>query len=204
MPAEERRTMIATAAIPIFIEHGASLTTRELAERLGLAEGTLFRAFGDKGALVHAVVDAFFQQAERRLGGGLVDPNLELDEKLRVTIRSARTHARGVFAMLSLLEPTEAHSYMAAHRGGHFEAAAELAFASDADAMNIAPERLAGIIRLLVIAASAPHMGAGEPLTDDELVDFALYGLTGRPANASNSTRATNDDITTGRARRKD
>ena len=211
MPADERREMIANAAIPLFIEHGASITTRELADALDIAEGTIFRAFGDKEALIHAVVDAFFAQAQRTLTNGLGDPSLELAEKLRLTIHNARIHAKGVFAMIALLDPSEARQYMIPRREGHFEEAAAAAFAADADAINIPPARMDALVRLLVIAASSPHMGAGEPLTDDELVDFALYGLTGRPATdasvgatAVHSTNATNDDISTGSARRKD
>ena len=204
MPVEERRAMIANASIPLFIEHGASMTTRELADALGLAEGTIFRAFGDKDALIHAVVDAFFAQAQRTLTNGLGDPGLELPQKLRLTIHNARLHAKGVFAMLALLDPSEARQYMVPRREGHFEEAAAAAFAADADAINIPPARMGALVRVLVIAASAPHMGAGEPLSDDELVDFALYGLTGRPANPANPTNLTNDDTPTGTARRKD
>ena len=56
MTPEDRRAMIAEQAIPLFIEFGSSLTTRQLAESLGIAEGTIFRAFGDKDALVRASV----------------------------------------------------------------------------------------------------------------------------------------------------
>ena len=52
MTPDDRRAMIAEQAIPLFIEFGSSLTTRQLAEHLGIAEGTIFRAFGDKDALV--------------------------------------------------------------------------------------------------------------------------------------------------------
>lgn len=198
MPVEQRRAMIAQAAIPLFIEYGASLTTRELAVALGIAEGTIFRAFGDKEALIHAVVDAFFAQAQHTLMNGLGDPGLELAQKLRLMIHNARVHARGVFAMLALLDPREAQQYMVPRGEGHFEAAAAAAFAADADAISISPERMGALVRLLVIAASAPHMGASAPLSDDELLEFALYGLLGRSRGQATTTAHA------GSARRKD
>ncbi|MDN5755991.1 MAG: TetR/AcrR family transcriptional regulator [Micrococcaceae bacterium] len=180
MSAEERRTMIATSAIPLYLEQGASVTSRQLADHLGIAEGTIFRVFGDKAALVRSVVDAFFDQTHQGLGPELEDPDLDVEQKLRVLIRNARARARGVFTMISLLEPGEAHEYMKHRREGHFEQTAAAAFAADAAQLNIPPQKLGALIRLLVIAASAPRMGGGDPLSDDELVDFALHGIIGQ------------------------
>ncbi|MGP5071052.1 TetR/AcrR family transcriptional regulator [Arthrobacter rhombi] len=180
MSAEERRTMIATSAIPLYLEQGASVTSRQLADHLGIAEGTIFRVFGDKAALVRSVVDAFFDQTHQGLGPDLEDPDLDVEQKLRVLIRNARARARGVFTMISLLEPGEAHEYMKHRREGHFEQTAAAAFAADAAQLNIPPQKLGALIRLLVIAASAPRMGGGDPLSDDELVDFALHGIIGQ------------------------
>lgn len=185
--------MIATTAIPLYLEQGASVTSRQLADHLGIAEGTIFRVFGDKTELVRAVVDAFFDQAHQGLGPELEDPDLDLAQKLRVLIRNARARAQGVFTMISLLEPGEAHEFMRHRRESHFEATAAAAFATDAAQMNIEPQKLGALIRLLVIAASAPRMGGGMPLSDEELVDFALHGIIGQ---------AGNDDVA-GRNRRK-
>ncbi len=172
--------MIATSAIPLYLEQGASVTSRQLADHLGIAEGTIFRVFGDKPALIRGVVDAFFEQAYQSLSPGLDDPDLALAEKLHLLIRTARARAQGVFTMLSLLEPGEARDYMRHRREGRFEEGAAAAFSADAAQMNIPPQKLGALIRLLTIAASAPHMGGGPPLSDDELVDFALHGIVGR------------------------
>ncbi len=196
--------MIAAAAIPLFLEHGAALTTRQLADQLGIAEGTIFRAFGDKDALVRGVVDAFFDHADQSLAPELADPDLPLAEKLRVTIRDGRARARGVFAMISLLEPGEAHDYMKQRRHGQAEKAATIAFAADADEINMPPERVDALIRLLVIAASAPHLCGGTPPSDDELVDFALYGIVGRPASDDSAADDSASDDSAADAPRRD
>lgn len=180
MAPDDRRAMIAEQAIPLFIEYGAGLTTRQLADGLGIAEGTIFRAFGDKDTLVRASVRAFFDRAESHLSTGLVDPSLPLEEKVSRLVRGAREHARGVFAMLSLLEPAEAGQYIARARSGAFEEAVEAAFAPDAAVLGVAPDRIPGLLRIAVIAASAPSHHHRSPLDDDELVQFILYGIAGR------------------------
>lgn len=57
MSPEDRRDAIVGAVIPLLRERGAAVTTRELADAAGVAEGTLFRVFPDKAALVRAAVE---------------------------------------------------------------------------------------------------------------------------------------------------
>ena len=60
LPPDERRSMIVRATLPLLLEHGEMVTTRQIADAAGIAEGTIFRAFPDKDALIAAVVDAAF------------------------------------------------------------------------------------------------------------------------------------------------
>jgi AcrR family transcriptional regulator len=63
MPAEERRAAIIEATIPLLREHGMAVSTRQIAEAAGVAEGTLFGVFPDKPALIReAVLSAFDPQ----------------------------------------------------------------------------------------------------------------------------------------------
>ena len=57
MSPEDRRDAIVGAAIPLLRARGAAVTTRELADAACVAEGTLFRVFPDKAALVRAAVE---------------------------------------------------------------------------------------------------------------------------------------------------
>ena len=96
-------------------------------------------------------------------------------------MRGAREHARGVFAMLSLLDPAEAGEYIARARSGAFEAAIAEAFAPDAASLGVAarPGRRAPADRRDRGIRPAHHQHS--PLDDDELVQFILYGIAGRP-----------------------
>ena len=51
---DERRGALIEATIPLLLQHGASVSTRQIAEAAGVAEGTIFRVFDSKEDLVHA------------------------------------------------------------------------------------------------------------------------------------------------------
>jgi len=63
--AEDTRARIFAAAREIFALHGPhGTTTREIADRAGVNEATLFRHFGSKSALLDAMKEHFCRQKE--------------------------------------------------------------------------------------------------------------------------------------------
>src|SRR5450631_2111840 len=58
LPPDQRRSMIVEATLPLLIEQGDRVTTKQIAEAAGIAEGTIFRAFGGKDEVIAAVVEA--------------------------------------------------------------------------------------------------------------------------------------------------
>ena len=67
---EETRERIFAAAREIFAVRGAhGTTTREIADRAGVNEATLFRHFGNKNALLDAMKEYFCQNNEARIRG---------------------------------------------------------------------------------------------------------------------------------------
>lgn len=60
LPAPERRRQIAEAALDILASRGVrGLTSREIAARVGVQDGSLFRHFASKEAIAAAAIDAF-------------------------------------------------------------------------------------------------------------------------------------------------
>ena len=56
LPPDDRRRAIVEAVIPLLLEKGPTVTTREMAEAAGIAEGTIFGVFPDKPSVVHEAV----------------------------------------------------------------------------------------------------------------------------------------------------
>lgn len=82
MSAEERRAEIVRATVPLVSEHGAKVTTRQIAEAAGIAEGTVFRVFTDKDELVGACVAEVFRTDVIAARVRETTPDTPLEEQL--------------------------------------------------------------------------------------------------------------------------
>lgn len=87
MPADDTRRRLRTAALELFVEKGvAETTTRDLAKKAGIAEGTIYRHFESKDELVRDL----FQDHYFRFGAELERIQAEtaggIDSKLRAMI----------------------------------------------------------------------------------------------------------------------
>ena len=69
MAPEDRRQAIVEVLIPLLVERGSDVTTKEVAQAADIAEGTIFRVFPDKRSLFLAAAEEAINPAGRR--GGL-------------------------------------------------------------------------------------------------------------------------------------
>jgi AcrR family transcriptional regulator len=58
---DDRRAALIQATIPLLVEHGPSVTTRQIADAAGVAEGTIFGVFPDKASLIRAAIIEVFR-----------------------------------------------------------------------------------------------------------------------------------------------
>src|ERR1700712_744927 len=82
MAPDERRHALVQCVIPLLKEHGRDVSTRQIAEACGVAEGTVFRAFGDKESLIAAAVEAYFDPQPFRDALGGIDATLPPEQKI--------------------------------------------------------------------------------------------------------------------------
>lgn len=189
MTPEERREMIIDAAIPFFLDNGPNFTSKQLAEHLGLAEGTIFRAFGDKDSLKYAVITEFFERGPKHLAEGAIDPNLPLEEKVSKVVEGARERISQVFKMFSHLTPEEVKHFRKRPKGAALQKALTIAFANNQDQLTVPLEHLGSIMQIAGIAAHASHFDESAAIEHDELVNFILYGIAGHPAERTDLAR---------------
>ncbi|WP_251151428.1 TetR/AcrR family transcriptional regulator [Cellulosimicrobium sp. Marseille-Q4280] len=106
---EERRAAIAAATIPLLVQHGAGVTTRQIADAAGVAEGTLFRAFADKDEILRAAVVRSLDPAP---AVGMIDALPDDDLRPLVTslvellLEAQRIGMRVLAAAHQVLDPT--------------------------------------------------------------------------------------------------
>lgn len=176
--------MIVAAVIPLLLEHGRNVTTKQIAEAAGLAEGTLFRAFGDKEAIISAAILAYLDPEPLRNELRSIEPAWPVERQVRTMLVALRERFRGVFRIMAAAE----HSGPPPGRRARMEFAniIETALEPHRDQLNWPPVRVAHIARLLAFASSVEQLNEGTEFTDDELTDILLYGVVGAiPTNGA-------------------
>ncbi|MEU6719688.1 helix-turn-helix domain-containing protein [Nonomuraea sp. NPDC046802] len=195
MSIEQRRAMIVAAALPLVAEHGAAVTTSQIARAAGVGEGTIFRVFADKDEVLQACMAEAMNpdHALRELA------SIPLDEPLAVRLVQA---AEALRAHLERMGTVAATLYTSGHRrdraaasgpapGGReasmqvtLEAVTEL-IEPDRAALRLDPRQVAAAFLGLLFARPLP---AGAELTPGDLVGVLLHGAC-HPAEPSEATR---------------
>lgn len=173
LPPEERRAAIIDAARPLLIEHGENVTTRQLADAAGIAEGTIFRVFADKDELLSATLEAILDPTEFELALEAVDDALPFEEQLVEAATMVHRRIADVWEVVARLGP--ALRQQARRPMSDSEALIAL-FARHADRISVEPKTAARVLRALTLSATHPML-TPEPMTPAQVVDVVLHGI---------------------------
>jgi AcrR family transcriptional regulator len=172
LPADARRSMIIEAALPLLLARGETVTTHEIAGAAGIAEGTIFRVFESKDALIEAVIDRVLdtEHIEEALAG--IDPNLDLETIVTRVVKLVQHRVLDTWQLISSLGPRfrrdRRPSFDSPALAGLFEAhRTELA---------VEPASAARVLRAITIAMTHPLM-ASEPARPTEVAGQFLHGV---------------------------
>jgi len=172
LPPEERRSMIIDATLPLLLEFGDRVTSRQIAEAAGIAEGTIFRAFADKDEIIVAVLDAALDQAPLEHALRNIPADLTFEAALAAAVEIMQQRVIDVWRLVSSI-------------GTRFHEQTRRPLA-DSDALvqlltkhreHFATEPViaARLLRALTLSLTHPML-AGEPTAPDELVQLFLHG----------------------------
>jgi AcrR family transcriptional regulator len=174
MPTEERRSTIVAATLPLFLAQGAAITTREIAQAAGIAEGTIFRVFPDKTALLDAVIEAALDPAPVNGAIEKIDPTLPFEARLEAAVEILRKRTLYLFRVFSAAAGTTRSEQPA--RSHEFPALTAI-FAAEADRLSCPPPDAARVLRGLTFACVHPSFGTEQPLSSQEIVTVFLDGI---------------------------
>ncbi len=190
MSVEARRDMIVHAVLPLLIEHGAGVTTSQIARAAGIGEGTIFRAFKDKDELFDACT------AEALRPDHVLDAIAEipieqpLEDRLVEAADALGAHLERMGALMGALHASGRHKHRdpeqrlkdrQAGKGGRSESMAAMRgaitelFEPEKDRLRLTPEQLAALFLTLLFGGRrmAP---VDDPATTRQVVDVFLHG----------------------------
>ena len=201
MSPDDRRKAILDALVPLLVERGGDVTTKEIAQAAGIAEGTIFRVFPDKATLLFAAAEEAINPAG---GQEAFEEAIAVAGDLReaIVIAAGRVldRMRLTMAVMGAVRP-----YLAAklHEAAHAnKKAAPIGppefmlnaqrdlherltglFAPYADELGVDPETAALALRSLTFGSARPELGMAPALTPDEIADIVLDGVRTRNKN---------------------
>jgi AcrR family transcriptional regulator len=184
MSPDDRRASILDAAIPLILERGADVTTREIADAAGIAEGTVFRAFPDKNALIDGAVERVMDPADTLAMLGAIDPAQPLEVKVEQIVMLLHSRVGSVVRFMTALGPREHARAKAADHHGHRHP--PLGEATDVVVRLLEPDRerlrvsvpaAVDYLRILVFGTSMPFLATGAGSDPSALADFILHGV---------------------------
>ena len=175
LPPDERRSMIVAATLPLLVEHGDRVTTKQIAEAAGIAEGTIFRAFGDKDEVIAAAIESALDQGPLEAALSAIPADLPFEDGLAAAVVIIQQRVMDIWLLLSSVG-TRFHE-MTRRPLTDSDALVGL-FESHRAQITVEPIVAARLLRALTLSTTHPMM-AGEPTSADELVHLFLHGVGG-------------------------
>lgn len=189
MAPEERRATLIAATLPLLREYGTAVSTRQIAEAAGVAEGTIFGVFPDKASLVRAAVMSAFDPKSAVDALTSIGTRTELRERLREAVTMLRAGMNANANLITgpkemMVDDVEFRERMLDSRRQILAAVTAL-LEPDRARLRRSPEATAQL--LLMLIAVSVHRGFGQggefgDMDDAEIVSVLLDGLLLRPS----------------------
>lgn len=176
---QERRDSILDAAVPLLVATGAEVTTRQIADAAGVAEGTLFRVFPDKQAIVDAAVVRFLDPTPTLEALAAIDRAAPVEAKvLRIAeiLRARFVGVTGILTALGLREPPPGAKPGVDKLRATRSEVAKILEPHRAE-LRTEPETVAHMLRLMCFAAALPPIAGVRETSTQEIVDVVLHGV---------------------------
>jgi AcrR family transcriptional regulator len=179
LPADERRAALVAATVPLVRMHGRNVTTRQIADASGVAEGTIFRVFADKDSLVQAAIDAAMDCAPMLAELADVDALQPLRPRLIAATTILQRWLVDMFRLVISLRMYGPVTDDQTRRDNDekIHTIVRGLLESDRAAFRCPITEVTKTLRLIMFAGSHPLLNEGTPLTPEEIVTLLLDGV---------------------------
>lgn len=186
LPPEERRAAIVAAARPLLAQMGPSVSTKDVAEAAGIAEGTLFRVFATKDELIEAVLADVMDPQATCTAIRLIPAELSLEDRLTAVMDILTDRIRevtGFFLALRLAPNERDEAHARAQRERHRVHTAMVndailhAIGTEVDHLRVTPHQAAGYLSSVAFVTGHPMLGSELDLSSTTAVQLMLHGL---------------------------
>jgi AcrR family transcriptional regulator len=172
---DDRKAMIIDACIPLLFEHGAAVTSKQIADAAGVAEGTIFRAFGDKDSLIQAAVERFLDPEPIRRSLQYIDPESSLEQKVNDILFHLRTRFTGIIGIMSAIGTKPSHHGRDV-RQQLVDIITEV-LEGESVRLRVPPAQAAYIIRIVAFAASIESFNDDYRMETTDIANFIVFGI---------------------------
>jgi len=181
LPPDERRASIIAATLPLLRTHGRAVTTSQIAMAAGVAEGTLFRAFADKDALIAAAMATAFETTPTEDELRRIDATLPLRDQLIAAVAILGRRIAQIWQLISMTGMYGPAQQAARPGGSEYDAGLRARiseiFERHKTEIRCEPAYAARILRNMAFAGMHPRITDNQPLTPGEVVTVLLDGI---------------------------
>jgi AcrR family transcriptional regulator len=183
LPLAERRAALIAATEPLLERFGREVSTKQIAEAAGIAEGTIFRAFATKEALIDAVIEDAFGIQRTCDELAQIDLALSLEKRLGAAVVILQERLRRVLALFgSLRLRKEAHDYdsfRAKQQADNelLNSAIAPLIKPDQDQLRLDAIEAASAVRAITFSMTHHILGDQRLAEPQQIVDLVLHGI---------------------------
>jgi AcrR family transcriptional regulator len=180
MSPDDRRASIVTAARPLVRDHGRDVTTKQIAEAAGVAEGTLFRVFDDKEAILRAVVLDVIDHKSVLAEIEALDHDAPLYDLVSDLVEAMKDRVQEIFQIAMAVRWMPEWAIEPRVRLDPVQQRIVDLLEHRRDELSVEPAKAAEVLRLLIFSSTHPMINEGRPLAATDIVEVLLDGVRRR------------------------
>ena len=183
MSLDERRAALIVATEPLLERFGRDVSTRQIAEAAGIAEGTIFRAFATKEELIDAVIEDAYNIQRTCDELAKVDLSLNLEQRLVSAVEILQKRLRRLVALFWSLrlrkDAPDRDSFRAKQQADNelLNHAIAALIKPEQDQLRLDPLEVASVLRAITFSVSHHLLGDQRLAEPRRIVDLVLYGV---------------------------